>query len=351
MPVPAWINELADVDDQEWLGELDSLLGQGEKWDSAQVGEMQNMGSNDLRESLLGGVEDSAPAHPNEGTYQPPEDYEWTPPEITPRVTTTLTPQEEWSVLEKFENKLTDFKRDQFQGADSMYQAIESGEVDPTDARAGTMPDEIPVDMGFQQEMTTPNWLQRNVLRAKPKPTGQRPDFSMFSDEELETLEQKVQEVEKLPMQDANAQNVADKDLPEFLENNWGIKPAELYEGELEGLTPGMRPQPIETLEDYDEFAAEPMDMPAGDNFNDPYSLEAEPMNMPTNEVPADLGTNLEYIQATETTAEINEIVAATEQVAAGEGAGEGMLEGEPVFGEGVGGEIGFIYPNPLLSR
>ena len=226
MTIPEWINELADQEDKDLLTDLTNLLGEGETWDRAQVGEMQNMGSNDLGESLLGdGADAVGTSHPNAGTYQPPENYEWTPPEITPRAPTTLTPQEEWGVLDKFEKKLADFKRGQLQGADSMYQAIESGEVDPTDTRAGTIPEEAPVDMGFQQEMTTPNWLQRNVLRIKPEPTGQRPDFSMFSDGDLDTLEEKVQEVEKLPMQDANAQDVADKDLPEFLENNWGIKP------------------------------------------------------------------------------------------------------------------------------
>ena len=216
MTIPKWIDELADMEDKELLQDL-----------------------YDLMESPI-----EVPVAP-----EVPADYVWTPPEITKTPARPPgTDANDWDILNRFENKLIDFKRDQLLGKDTMYQAIESGEVDPTDVRAGSMPEETPADLGFQQEMTTPNWLQRNVLRQKPAPTGQRPDFSMFSDDQLDVLEETMDAVETMPIDEANAKNIPDEELGDFFYDEWGIK-----------TTPGDRPQPFEEIDEMDvePYAAE----------------------------------------------------------------------------------------------
>ena len=64
---------------------------------------------------------------------------------------------------------------------DSLADAVEQGEVDVNAPEAqdlfGTT--EIDPDLGFEQEMTQPSWFNRNILRNKPKATGQEPEFEI----------------------------------------------------------------------------------------------------------------------------------------------------------------------------
>ena len=351
MTIPKWIDELADMEDKELLQDL-----------------------YDLMESPI-----EVPVAP-----EVPADYVWTPPEITKTPAGPTGPSaNDWDILNRFENKLIDFKRDQLLGKDTMYQAIESGEVDATDVRAGSMPEETPVDMGFQQEMTTPNWLQRNVLRQKPVPTGQRPDFSMFSDDQLDILEETMDAVETMPIDEANAKNIPDEELGDFLRDEWGIKP-ELFEGEVAGLTPGDRPQPFEEVDELDvepyaaevpygttevdEFAAHPAEADLG--FNEPLLPNEPPLpTLPEGaEGGADIAEtwealerNVDYINSTEPPESVQRIMDATHYQEGGgaveEGGGdyhlmeeEGGLDVVEVEAFEIGGEVAVMYPNPLLS-
>ena len=82
--------------------------------------------------------------------------------------------------LDEVQARMDETEINKIRNEDELYQAIETGEIEDN----VVMDPEPEADLGFEQEMTNPSWFKRNILRNKPKPTGQQPEFEIGDAEE-----------------------------------------------------------------------------------------------------------------------------------------------------------------------